>query len=71
MDGDMTNLQSIEEPALDNNEIAIKYCIRALRAYRKNVKELLASRYADGECDMVSLSVFASRIESIEEGSFE
>lgn len=70
MDGKNSQLQYLEELVLNNDQQAIEWCINALRSYRKNVKELLASRYADGECDAVALSVFASRIEDIENGEF-
>lgn len=68
-DEELTNLQADERLALTGYREATLRVVSALRRYRAASKQLLVSRYADGECDAVALGRFESECVEIEEGS--
>lgn len=62
----MTELQELERAALVGAQSATLQVVSALRKYRQAVKQLLDSRYRDGEVDAVALVVLESEITAIE-----
>jgi hypothetical protein len=61
-----TTLQKLEAQALVGETQATIECVSAIREFRAAAKALLALRYRDGECDAVTLTVFADALERIE-----
>jgi hypothetical protein len=55
-----------EKEAMLLDRLAVLHVIGALRTYREAAKALLASRYTDGECDAVALSVFEQAVDRAE-----
>lgn len=64
---ELTKLQEAELKAMVGNREAVIQVVSALRRYREEVKNLLADRYRDGECDATALHTFQCRVGEIEE----
>lgn len=63
---ELSPLQQDERAAMTGDRAAVLRVVSALRQYRAAARELLDARYADGECDRVAMSTFASVVEDIE-----
>jgi hypothetical protein len=64
---ELTKLQKIELKALVLDKQAILELVSCVREMRSVTKKLLGSRYRDGECDAVTLTTFAQRMDAIED----
>ena len=60
------NIMTTEELAMIGDRMAILRLVSAVRQYRDAVKNLLSSRYSDGECDAVGITTFEVTCKEIE-----